>query len=52
MVINKIHLGNVVLAQRLAASVTVRETGPTHRWVVKPPAARPRWLRRVLRIRA
>ena len=50
MVVNRIHLGNVVFARNLAASVIAPEMGPTRRRVEKPPRARQRWLRRVLRI--
>jgi hypothetical protein len=53
MVINRIHLGNVVFARNLAASVIAPdpEMAPTPRRVGKPPRARQRWLHRVLRIR-
>ena len=51
MVINRIHLGNVVLARNLAASATVREIPPTAYRAGKPPGSRRSWLRRVLRIR-
>ena len=51
MVINRIHLGNVVFARNLAESVIAPEMGPTRRRVGKPPRARQPWLRRVLRIR-
>ena len=52
MVVSRIHLGNVVLARRLAASAMVQITEPASRRAGKPLGARRRWLRRVLRIRA